>query len=145
MSDFEVYTSLFISSFLSSTLLPGHSELTLTTFIFLKKYSIIDLIIFASIGNILGSILNWCMGYYLTNLKNKKWFPINTLQLTRPSSWFLKYGKWTLFFSWVPVIGDPLTIIAGVFRVPIYTFILIVSIAKIMRYFFVSLVATNII
>ena len=54
MSDFEVYTSLFISSFLSSTLLPGHSELTLTTFIFLKKYSIIDLIIFASIGNILG-------------------------------------------------------------------------------------------
>ena len=145
MSDFEVYTSLFISSFLSSTLLPGHSELTLTTFIFLKKYSIIDLIIFASIGNILGSILNWCMGYYLTNLKNNKWFPINTLRLTRASSWFLKYGKWTLFFSWVPVIGDPLTIIAGVFRVPIYTFILIVSIAKIMRYFFVSLVATNII
>jgi len=144
MSDFEVYTSLFISSFLSSTLLPGHSELTLTTFIFLKKYSIIDLIIFASIGNILGSILNWCMGYYLTNLKNKKWFPINTLRLTRASSWFLKYGKWTLFFSWVPVIGDPLTIIAGVFRVPIYTFILIVSIAKIMRYFFVTLVATNI-
>jgi membrane protein YqaA with SNARE-associated domain len=144
MTDFEVYTSLFISSFLSSTLLPGHSELTLTTFIFLKKYSIIELIIFASIGNILGSILNWCMGYYLTNLKNKKWFPINTLQLTRASSWFLKYGKWTLFFSWVPLIGDPLTIIAGVFRVPIYTFILIVSIAKIMRYFFVSLVATNI-
>ena len=97
MSDFEVYTSLFISSFLSSTLLPGHSELTLTTFIFLKKYSIIDLIIFASIGNILGSILNWCMGYYLTNLKNKKWFPINTLRLIRASSWFLKYGKWTLF------------------------------------------------
>ena len=60
------------------------------------------------------------------------------------SSWFSKYGKWTLFFSWVPVIGDPLTIVAGVFRVPIYTFILIVSIAKIMRYFFVSLVATNI-
>ena len=144
MSDFEVYTSLFISSFLSSTLLPGHSELTLTTFIFLKKYSIIDLIIFASIGNILGSILNWCMGYYLTNLKNRKCFPINTSRLTRASSWFLKYGKWTLFFSWVPVIGDPLTIIAGVFRVPIYTFILIVSIAKIMRYFFVSLVATNI-
>ncbi len=144
MSAFEVYTSLFISSFLSSTLLPGHSELTLTTFIFLKKYSIIDLIIFASIGNILGSILNWCIGYYLTNLKNKKWFPINTLRLNRASSWFLKYGKWTLFFSWVPVIGDPLTIIAGVFRVPIYTFILIVSVAKIMRYFFVSLVATNI-
>ena len=144
MNTFEVYTSLFVSSFLSSTLLPGHSELTLTAFIFLKKYSIIDLIFFASIGNILGSILNWCIGYYLTNLKDKKWFPINRLHLTRASSWFLKYGKWTLFLSWVPIIGDPLTVIAGVFRVQIHIFILIVSLAKTMRYIFISLVATNV-
>ena len=110
----------------------------------MKKYSIIDLIFFASVGNILGSILNWCMGYYLTNLKDKKWFPINRLHLTRASSWFLKYGKWTLCLSWVPLIGDPLTIIAGIFRVPIHTFILIVSLAKTMRYVFISLVAANI-
>jgi membrane protein YqaA with SNARE-associated domain len=84
------------------------------------------------------------MGYYLTNLKDKKWFPINRLHLTRASSWFLKYGKWTLFLSWVPIIGDPLTIIAGVFRVQIHVFILIVSLAKTMRYIFISLVATNV-
>lgn len=76
MSAIEVYSSLFISSFLSSTLLPGHSELTLTAFVILKKYPVIYLILFASIGNILGSILNWFIGYYLTNLKNKKWFPV---------------------------------------------------------------------
>ena len=144
MNAIEVYASLFISSFLSSTILPGHSEIILTAFIFLKKYPIIDLIFFASIGNILGSILNWCIGYFLTNLKDRKWFPINKSQLTRASSWFLKYGKWTLFFSWVPIIGDPLTIIAGIFRVPIYTFILIVSLAKTMRYVFISLVVTNV-
>ena len=144
MNAIEVYASLFISSFLSSTILPGHSEIILTAFIFLKKYPIINLIFFASIGNILGSILNWCIGYFLTNLKDWKWFPINKSQLTRVSSWFLKYGKWTLFLSWVPIIGDPLTIIAGIFRVPIYTFILIVSLAKTMRYVFISLVATNI-
>ena len=144
MNAIEVYTSLFISSFLSSTILPGHSEIILTAFIFLKKYPIIDLIFFASIGNILGSILNWCIGYFLTNLKDRKWFPINKSQLTRASSWFLKYGKWTLFLSWVPIIGDPLTIIAGIFRVPIYTFILIVSLAKTMRYVFISLVAANV-
>ena len=144
MNAIEVYASLFISSFLSSTILPGHSEIILTAFIFLKKYPIIDLIFFASIGNILGSILNWCIGYFLTNLKDRKWFPINKSQLTRASSWFLKYGKWTLFLSWVPIIGDPLTIIAGIFRVPIYTFILIVSLAKTMRYVFISLVATNV-
>ena len=144
MNAIEVYASLFISSFLSSTVLPGHSEIILTAFIFLKKYPIIDLIFFASIGNILGSILNWCIGYFLTNLKDRKWFPINKSQLTRASSWFLKYGKWTLFLSWVPIIGDPLTIIAGIFRVPIYTFILIVSLAKTMRYVFISLVVTNV-
>ena len=144
MNAIEVYASLFISSFLSSTILPGHSEIILTTFIFLKKYPIIDLIFFASIGNILGSILNWCIVYFLTNLKDRKWFPINKSQLTRASSWFLKYGKWTLFFSWVPIIGDPLTIIAGIFRVPIYTFILIVSLAKTIRYVVISLVVTNV-
>ena len=145
MNAIEVYASLFISSFLSSTILPGHSEIILTAFIFLKKYPIIDLIFFASIGNILGSILNWCIGYFLTNLKDRKWFPIDKSQLTRASSWFLKYGKWTLFLSWVPIIGDPLTIIAGIFRVPIHIFILIVSLAKTMRYVFISLVVTNVI
>ena len=144
MNAIEVYASLFISSFLSSTILPGHSEIILTAFIFLKKYPIIDLIFFASIGNILGSILNWCIGYFLTNLKDRKWFPINKSQLTRASSWFLKYGKWTLFLSWVPIIGDPLTIIAGIFRVPINIFICIVSLAKTMRYVFISLVVTNV-
>ena len=144
MNAIEVYASLFISSFLSSTILPGHSEIILTAFIFLKKYPIIDLIFFASIGNILGSILNWCIGYFLTNLKDRKWFPINKSQLTRASSWFLKYGKWTLFLSWVPIIGDPLTIIAGIFRVPIHKFIFIVSLAKTMRYVFISLVVTNV-
>ena len=144
MNAIEVYASLFISSFLSSTILPGHSEIILTAFIFLKKYPIIDLIFFASIGNILGSILNWFIGYFLTNLKDRKWFPINKSQLTRASSWFLKYGKWTLFLSWVPIIGDPLTIIAGIFRVPINIFICIISLAKTMRYVFISLVVTNV-
>ena len=144
MNAIEVYASLFISSFLSSTILPGHSEIILTAFIFLKKYPLIDLIFFASIGKILGWILNWCIGHFLTNLRDKKWFPINKSQLNRASSWFLKYGKWTLFLSWVPIIGGPLTIIAGIFRVPILTFILIVSLAKTIRYVFISLVATNV-
>ena len=145
MDAFEVYSSLFISSFLSSTLLPGHSELTLTAFILMKKYPVINLIFFASIGNILGSLINWFMGYYLIKLKDKKWFPLNKLQLTRASKWFLKYGKWSLFFCWVPIIGDPLTIVAGIFRFPIHIFILIVSFAKTMRYLIIYLVTINII
>ena len=145
MNELEVYISLFISSFLSSTLLPGHSELTLTAFILMKKYPVINLIFFASAGNILGSLINWCMGYYLTKLKDRKWFPFNKLQLTRVSKWFLKYGKWSLFFCWVPIIGDPLTMVAGIFRFPIHIFLLIVSFAKTMRYTIIYLITTNMI
>ena len=143
MSAIEVYSSLFISSFLSSTLLPGHSELTLTAFIILKEYSVIYLILFASIGNILGSILNWFIGYYLTNLKNKKWFPIKKLQLEKATSWFSNYGKYCLLFSWVPFVGDPLTVVAGILRIKFFTFIIFVSIAKIFRYVLIALISQS--
>ena len=143
MNAFEVYSSLFISSFLSSTLLPGHSELTLTAFILIKKYPIINLIIFASAGNILGSILNWYLGRYLIKFRDRKWFPVNEVKLNKYSSWFLKYGKWSLFLSWVPFVGDPLTLVAGIFRVPLMTFLIIVSISKILRYCFIGLITLN--
>ena len=138
MNSLEAYTSLFISSFLSSTILPGHSEITLITLILLEKYSKFLLIFFASLGNILGSIINWYLGFYITKFINKSWFPFTKKQLDKVSLWYLKYGKWSLFFSWVPFIGDPLTIVAGMFRIPIIIFIIIVSISKILRYIFVG-------
>ena len=143
MNETEVYITLFSSSFISSTLLPGHSELTLTAFIFLNKFLVTNLVVIASIGNILGSILNWYLGFYFVKFKEKKWFPINKRQLEKASLWFLNYGKWSLFFSWVPFVGDPLTVVAGVLRVPIITFLIIVSISKILRYVIVSLIALN--
>ena len=76
MNSLDAYISLFISSFLSSTILPGHSEITLTTFILLKKYSQFLLIFFASLGNILGSIINWYLGFYITKFINKSWFAL---------------------------------------------------------------------
>ena len=141
MNSLEAYSSLFISSFLSSTILPGHSEITLTTFILLEKYSQFLLIFSASFGNILGSVTNWFLGFYITKFVNKSWFLFKKTQLDKASSWYLKYGKWSLFFSWVPIIGDPLTIVAGMFRVPLIIFIIIVSISKILRYIFVGYLA----
>ena len=76
MNSLEAYSSLFISSFLSATILSGHSEITLTTFIFLEKYSQFLLIFFASLGNILGSIINWYLGIYITQFEDKIWFPL---------------------------------------------------------------------
>ncbi len=143
MNSLEAYTSLFISSFLSSTILPGHSEITLTTFILLDKFSQFLLILFASLGNILGSIVNWYLGFYITKFVKKDWFSFQKKQLDKASSWYLKYGKWSLFLSWVPIIGDPLTIVAGMFRVPLIIFITIVSISKVLRYIFVGYIAFN--
>ena len=76
-------------------------------------------------------------------IDEKKWFPINKKQLEKASLWFLNYGKWSLLLSWVPFVGDPLTVVAGVLRVPIITFLIIVSISKILRYVIVSLIALN--
>ena len=141
MNSLEAYTSLFISSFLSSTILPGHSEITLTTLFLLEKYSQFLLIFFASLGNILGSIVNWFLGLYITKFINKNWFPFSEKQLVKASSWYLKYGKWSLFLCWVPIIGDPLTIVAGMFRFPLIIFIIIVSISKVLRYISVGYIA----
>ncbi|MDC1087523.1 VTT domain-containing protein, partial [Alphaproteobacteria bacterium] len=109
-----------------------------------KKYEIFYLIFFASFGNILGSIVNWYLGFYFLKFKNKKWFPFKKKYLDNASNSFIKYGKWTLLLSWVPFIGDVITLVAGIFRVPLHEFVIIVSIAKIGRYIFVSLIALSI-
>ena len=144
MSSIEVYIILFTSSFASSTILPGHSEITLTALITQKKYEIFYLVFFASLGNISGSVLNWYLGLYFLKFKNKKWFPFKENHINKVSKSFLKYGKWSLLLSWVPFIGDALTLVAGIFRVPLHQFIIIVSVAKIGRYIFVSLIALSI-
>ena len=143
MNETEVYITLFSTSFISSTLLPGHSELILTAFIYSNKFPVLTLVLVASLGNILGSVLNWYLGFYFVKFKQKKWFPISHSQLEKSSLWFTNYGKWTLFLSWVPFIGDPLTVVAGILRIPIITFLIIVSISKILRYVFISLIALN--
>lgn len=144
MSSIEVYIILFTSSFASSTILPGHSEITLIALITQKKYEVFYLVVFASLGNILGSVLNWYLGLYFLKFKNKKWFPFKENQINKVSKSFLKYGKWSLLLSWVPFIGDVLTLVAGMFRVPLNQFVVIVSVAKVSRYFFVSLIALNV-
>ena len=144
MNEIEATLGIFLASFFSATILPGHSELALTALISQKKHSIFLLITFASLGNILGSLVNWYLGFKFEKFKNKKWFPLTNLQMNNASSLFIKYGKWSLLLSWLPFVGDPLTLVAGILRMPLISFIFIVSIAKILRYIFVSLIALKI-
>ena len=100
------------------------------------------LLIFASTGNILGAITNWYLGKKITIFQNRKWFPVSPDQLNRSQKYFQKYGLWSLLLAWVPIIGDPLTLLAGVLKVRFGIFFLLVSVSKISRYVFILYLAS---
>ena len=132
-----IYLFLFAISFLAATILPFSSELSLATLIATSDYDNLLLLIAASFGNVLGSVVNWALGSYSRNLTTKKWFPFKETQIERSSKWFRKFGKWSLLFAWVPVLGDPLTLVAGILRVKFIDFIILVAIGKVSRYLIV--------
>ena len=129
-----IYLSLFIISFLAATILPFSSELTLAGLVATSNYDNLLLLIVASLGNVLGSVVNWILGFYSRNLSTKKWFPFKDEQIEKSSKWFNKFGRWSLLFAWVPIIGDPLTLVAGLLRVKFIEFIILVTIGKVSRY-----------
>ena len=135
---FEViYLSLFTISFLAATILPLSSEFMLAGLIATSNYDNLLLLIVASFGNVLGSIINWILGFYSRNLTIKKWVPFKGKQIENSSRWFNKFGKWSLLFAWVPIIGDPLTLVAGLLRVKFIEFLILVTIGKVSRYFLI--------
>ena len=136
------YLQLLIVSFLAATILPFSSEIVLTTMYLSNSFETYFLLIFASIGNILGSITNWYLGKKITIFQDRKWFPVSPDQLDRSQKYFQKYGLWSLLLAWVPIIGDPLTLLAGVLNVRFSLFLILVSISKISRYLFILYVAS---
>ena len=136
------YFQLVIISFLAATILPFSSEFVLTTMYLSNSFKIYFILIFASIGNILGSATNWYLGGKITIFQNRKWFPVSAKQLERSQKYFQNYGLWSLLLSWVPIIGDPLTLLAGLLKVRFSIFLLLVSISKISRYVFTLYLAS---
>ena len=124
-------------SLLAATILPLSSEIVLTTMLLTNLFEKNILLIVASFGNILGSIFNWYLGKKITIFQDRKWFPVSPKQLNKSQKYFQKYGLWSLLLAWVPVIGDPLTLLAGVLKVRFSIFFILVSISKISRYIFI--------
>jgi membrane protein YqaA with SNARE-associated domain len=144
MSDLAAYGGLFLTALFAATLLPVQSEATLVGLILTGDYSIVALIAMASIGNVLGSVLNWLIGRGIERFRDRKWFPIKAAALDRARGWYQRYGRWSLLLSWAPVIGDPLTVIAGVLREPLPIFLALVGFAKTMRFIVVGAVTLNV-
>ncbi len=127
---------LFLSAFAAATVLPLQSEAVLLALLAKGHHSAIALLFFASLGNILGACVNWYLGLKIEHYKDKKWFPLSAQQMTRAQLSYQKYGYWTLLLSWVPIIGDPITLIAGLLKENFTRFLLLVSQAKVGRYLF---------
>ena len=134
MIDIAAYLGLFVTAFAAATILPLQSEAALVALLLTQKYPVWTLIAVASIGNILGSVVNWALGRGVERFRDRRWFPVKPEALARMQGWYHRYGRWSLLLSWAPIIGDPLTVAAGVLREPLPTFILIVAIAKTARY-----------
>jgi membrane protein YqaA with SNARE-associated domain len=126
--------SLFSAAFLSATVLPGSSEIVLVMLTLQRPDDWPTLFLAATIGNTLGSLTNWILGRWFSGLSGRRWFPASQQQLDKASSWFGKYGTWSLLLAWLPIIGDALTIVAGILRVDLWIFIALVGSGKALRY-----------
>lgn len=134
MSSLWAYLSMFTAALVAATILPAQSEAVLVSLLVGGQQPAWMLILVASVGNVLGSCVNWMLGRFAERYKKRRWFPANEQTLLRAQKWYGKYGRWSLLLSWVPIVGDPLTLAAGVMGERFSVFVFLVTIAKTLRY-----------
>ncbi len=138
------YLGLFFVAFGAATLLPLQSEVVLVGLLAHGEHSPWALIATATTGNVLGSFVNWILGRYVERWRDRRWFPVSSEKLASAQRSYHRYGRWSLLLSWVPLIGDPLTVVAGIMREPLRSFLPIVFIAKLGRYLVLAAITLQI-
>jgi len=133
-ADLTVLGGLFVSSFLAATIMPMSSEAVLAGVALTSKQDHATLWAVATTANTLGAVLNWSFGRWGARFRDRHWFPIGKETYDKAAERFRRYGSWTLLFSWIPFIGDPVTLVAGAAGVHIMPFLLLVAIGKGARY-----------
>lgn len=118
---------------MAATLIPAQSEAVLVGSIVLIPDAVVPLVAVASIGNVLGALINWILGRFFSD-RCTRMYDEESDAVRRAVHWYQRWGWISLFASWVPFIGDPLTFCAGIMREPLWRFLLIVTIAKTSRY-----------
>lgn len=139
MLELTSYLGLFLAAFAAATLLPMQSEAALVAMLVSEHYLPVALGAVATAGNVLGSVVNWFLGRGVEHFKHKRWFPVSEAKLVKAQALYQRYGYWSLLLSWLPIIGDPITLMAGVMREPLWRFLLLVTLAKGGRYLLLSL------
>lgn len=101
------------------------------------------LVAVASLGNTLGSVVNWWLGGKLERFAGRRWFPVGPAALDRARGWYGRWGRWSLLLAWLPVVGDPLTVIAGVMRERLGVFLALVGFSKTCRFAALALITLH--
>ena len=130
------YLLLFGAAFLAATVLPFYSEIVLYLLID-EGADPVTLLLVATAGNTGGAVVNWGLGRYLLHYQDRRWFPASPAQIERAQAWFARRGVWSLLLSWLPIGGDALTVVAGIMRVRLPVFLVLVALGKSVRYGFV--------
>ncbi|PTW51535.1 YqaA family protein [Rhodovulum kholense] len=125
--------TLFAAAFGAATILPFQSEVVFVGLQLAGQIGIGWLILVASIGNVLGAVVNYVLGRGIERFRHRRWFPASEAQLDRAQRWYGRWGVWTLLLSWAP-FGDAFTVVAGMMRTPVWLFVLLVTLAKTGRY-----------
>ncbi len=131
------YAILFGASFLAATILPLSSEFVLSLLL-LNDYNATGVLIVGTVGNVLGAVVNYGLGHWGNRLVLEKWLRLSHREIQRAEKRFQKYGVYSLGLAWAPIIGDPLTVVAGLLKVNFGVFLLIVTLAKFLRYWFIA-------
>jgi len=132
------YIGLFIASFLAATILPFSSEVVLILLL-LNNYDPVFSIAVATAGNVSGSVVNYALGFRGSFLIMEKLLRLSHEKIALYEQRFKKYGVLSLLFAWVPIIGDPLTVAAGILKTNIYLFLSLVTAGKLFRYIIVGI------
>ena len=132
LADYGLW-GLFVAAFLAATILPLSSEALLFIVIASSDQIMIPVLV-ASAGNIAGSFLNYYLGWKGNYLLLQKILRLSKEEIEKASRKFKKYGSFSMLFAWIPVIGDPLTVVAGLFRMNLSLFAILVPIGKFSRY-----------
>jgi membrane protein YqaA with SNARE-associated domain len=125
---------LFLAALVAATLIPAQSEAVLAALVLQGLHPVWLLVAVATCGNVLGSLVNWALGRWMMRFAGRRWFPVSPKALDRAAGWYRRWGYPSLLGAWAPVVGDPLTLAAGMMREPLWRFLLIVSLAKGGRY-----------
>lgn len=134
MPELHILIFQFLISFISASLIPAQGELVMLAFLASGKYTDWLLFTAACAGTLAGVGINWVLGRYLSRFQNENWFPVRSSYIDKSKLLFDRHGRATLLLAGVPLIGDPITIVAGALRIPFGFYFLTAGLSKCARY-----------